>query len=292
MWDGYAVTSGAIYVDDSGNPGADSGSDFLHSSRKSWTAVIVPSVVAVNVKVAMDIFLGGVRQDFGADELHFTEIWSGRGPWKGRAVEKRAEMIDIMAGLMEGFSLPIVHQTVSEQTLDDHPDFRRSLDGERAGDWKLDDISHFGLLLLCSTVSKHVREMKAAGPREFDLPFPLYVDEGLMPAGCDRKLPNWSDVIEGPRACFRRSTDVPGIQLADFAAFVITRAQWAAVNRTPRPAFELAEEVILRAAAGLNILNLPMRRTTSDELGRDSYEGWLAEDRKAKGLPPRPPGGK
>lgn len=286
------MTSGAIYVDDSGNPGADSGSDFLPSSRKSWTAVIVPSVVADKVRVAMDIFLGGVQLDFGADELHFTESWSGRGLWKGVAVEKRAEMINIMARLMDGFSLPVVHQTVSEQTLDDHPDFRRSLVGERAGDWKLDDISHFGLLLLCSTVSKHVREMKAAGPREFNLPFPLFVDEGLMLAGGNRKLPNWADVIAGPKACFRRSTEVPGIQLADFAAIIITRVQWAAVKRTPQPAFEQAEEVILRAAAGLNILNLPMRRTTSDKFGRDSYENWLAEDRVAKGLPRRPPGRK
>ena len=128
----------------------------------------------------MDIFLAGVRQDFGADELHFTDIWSGEGPWKGIAVEKRAEMIGLMAELMTRFSLPVVHQTVSEQTLDDHPEFRRSLNGKRAGDWKLDDISHFGLLLLCSNVSKHVREMKSSGPGDFDLPFRLYVDEGLI----------------------------------------------------------------------------------------------------------------
>lgn len=61
-----ALTRGAIYVDDSGNPGLDSGSDFVPSSRKSWTAVIVPSVIAGTVKAAMDIFLTGVRNEFGA----------------------------------------------------------------------------------------------------------------------------------------------------------------------------------------------------------------------------------
>lgn len=283
------MTEGAIYVDDSGNPGAESGSDFLPSSRKSWTAVVVPSVIARTAQIAMEIFLEGVRNEFGAEELHFTEIYSGGGPWESVPVDRRAEMIATMAYLMERFGLPIVHQTVSDQTPLDHPDIWRSFQGRRVGDWNLKDISHVGLLFLCSQVSKHIRAMKDAGPREFELPFPLYVDEGIMPAGGVRKLPNWSDVIKGPRACFCRSTEMPGIQLADFASFIITRSQWVSVKRNPSPVFSRADGLILRAAAGLNILNLPMRWTTPSDLGRENFEDWLSTDRVAKGLPPRPP---
>ncbi|WP_245270331.1 DUF3800 domain-containing protein [Mesorhizobium ciceri] len=287
------MTGGAIYVDDSGNPGAESGSVFLPSSRKSWTAVVVPSVISRTVQTAMEIFfLAGVRDEFGAEELHFTEIYSGAGPWRSVNVDRRAKMIAIMANLMDRYGLPIVHQTVSEHTLLDHADFRRSLEGQRAGDWNLKDISHFGLLLLCSQVSKHIRTMKCDSPQDFELPFPLYVDEGIMSEGGERKLPKWSDVIKGPTVCFCRSTDVPGIQLADFASFIITRSQWIAVKRNPGPTFSRADELILRAAAGLNILNLPARWTTPGELGRENFEDWLSADRVAKALPPRPPGGK
>lgn len=283
------VLTGAIYVDDSGNPGVDSGSEFLPSSRKSWTAVIVPSAIAGIVQTAMNIVLAGVRDEFGVEELHFTNIYSGEGPWKLVTPHRRAEMISIMADLMDRLSLPVVHQTVSDFTLRDHPDFWRSLGGKRVDGWNLEDISHFGLLLLCSKVSKHIRTMKDNGPQDFELPLPLYVDEGLMSAGGKRKLPNWSDVIDGPTAYFRRSTDVPGIQLADFAAFIITRSQWIAVKRCSGEVLIRADELILRAAAGLNILNLPMRRTTPGELVRENYEDWLAADRVAKGLAPRPP---
>ncbi|WP_245273598.1 DUF3800 domain-containing protein [Mesorhizobium sp. WSM3224] len=286
------MIEGAIYVDDSGNPGVDSGSEFLPSSRKSWTAVIVPSAIAGVVQGAMDIFLTGVREEFGAEELHFTNIYSGEGPWKSVNPHRRAEMIGIMADLMDRLSLPIVHQTVSDFTLLDHPDLVRSLEGKRVGGWNLEDISHFGLLLLCSQVSMQIRTMKDDSPQAFELPLPLYVDEGVMTAGRDRKLPNWSDVIEGPQACFRRSADVPGIQLADFAAFILTRSQWIAVNRNPGPMFGRADELILRAAARLNILNLPMRWATPGELERGNYEDWLSADRVAKGLPPRPLDGK
>lgn len=224
--------------------------------------------------------------------MALTEIYSGEGLLKSVTVYRRAEMIGIMANLMSHFGLPIVHQTVSDHTLSDHPDLRRSLVGQRVSDWNLEDISHFGLLLLCSQVSKHIRAMKDDSPQDFDLSFPLYVDEGVMAAGGERKLPNWSDVIEGPKTCFRRSTDVPGIQLAAFAAFIITRSQWTAVRRKLGPVFGRADELILRAAAELNILNLPIRRTTSGELGRENYEDWLSADRVAKGLSPRPLGSK
>lgn len=284
-----ALMGGAIYVDDSGNPGVDSGSDFLPSSRKSWTAVIVPSSIAPSVKAAMDIFVAGVLQDYGAEELHFTDIWSGVGLWKKVGVDDRAKVMEIMADLMEAYSFPIIHQTVSEVTLDDHPEFRRSLEGARAGDWSLDRIDHFGFLALCSNVSRYVLEMKTKGPTDFDLPMPLFVDEGLLPAGRERPLPNWAAAIKGPKAFFRRSSDLAGLQLADFAAFIITRSQWEVVKRKPRPDFTRAEAVILRAASVLNILNLPARLTTSGELGRASYEDWMQEDREAKGLPSRPP---
>ena len=289
---GHALIGGAIYVDDSGNPGADSGSDFLPSSRKSWTAVIVPSVIASAVQTAMDIFLAGVRDEFGAEELHFTEIYSREGPWKSVTVDKRAEMIRIMANLMDRLGLPIVHQTVSNFTMLDHAHLWESFNGQRVGDWSLDDVPHFGLLMLCSQVSKHIRTMRNDSSKDFELPFPLYVDEGVMPAGGERKLPNWSDVIEGPKACFRKSTDVPGIQLADFAAFVITRSQWAIVKRKPGSVLSKADELIFHAATGLNILNLPICRTPPGELGRENYEDWLSADRVAKGLPPRPSSGK
>ncbi len=285
-----ARARGAIYVDDSGNPGVESGSEFLPSSRKSWTAVIVPSSIAPGVEDAMGIFLAGVLQDYGADELHFTDIWSGVGPWKEVKVDDRADVIKIMADMMGTFSLPIVHQTTSKDTLNDHPDFRRSLEGARAGDWRLDQLDQFGLLTLCSLVSRHLVQLEAGGPADLDLPLPLFVDEGVLPAGRDRSLPNWGGVIEGPSVRFRRSSDLPGLQLADFAAFIITRSQWEVVKRKPRPAFAKAEAAILRAASVLNVLNLPMRMVSSRELGRINYEHWMEDDRETKGLKRRPSG--
>lgn len=279
------ILTGAIYFDDSGNPGAQSGSDFLPSSRKAWTAVIVPSPVAEKVQEGMEIFLNGVRGEFGVDELHFTEIFSGKGLWKEVAVDERARIIEVMSRLIWTFYLPIVHQSVSEFTRADHPITARPF---RSGDWDTADLSHFGLLLLCSEVSKQLRELRNLGPDNFELPFALYADEGILPAGRDRALPNWADVIEGPHVRFRNSADIAGLQLADFAAFIINRSQWIAATREPGRPISMAEQVILDASANLNVLNFELQSIPIEDFGRAGYEDRLSADRLAKGLAPRP----
>jgi hypothetical protein len=132
------VMGGAIYADDSGNPGVESGSVFLPADRKSWTAVIVPTTIAGHVEQGMKIFIEGVQGEFGVDELHFTEIYSGTGAWKSASPQKRAEVIELMAGVMSKLGLPIVHQTVNDFTMLDHP--QKQFPG-RVGDWDLENLS-------------------------------------------------------------------------------------------------------------------------------------------------------
>ncbi|WP_312367026.1 DUF3800 domain-containing protein [Ensifer sp.] len=276
---------GAIYADDSGNPGADSGSVFLPGDRKSWTAVIVPTTIAEHVEQGMKIFIEGVHGEFGVDELHFTEIYSGTGAWSTVSPQRRAEVIDLMAHVMSKLALPIVHQTVNDFTMLDHP---QSQYPNRVGDWDLENLSQLALLMLCSGVTHHIRSMRDQGPEDFSLPFPLFVDEGIIPAGRERALPNWGDVIQGPRVSFRKSSELAGLQLADFAAFIISRSQWIAVKRSPGPISQ-ADQVILKAGAGLNILNLPFQKVTPETFGKEEYEAWQSASRISKGLAPQPP---
>lgn len=283
------MEAGAVYVDDSGNPGQETGSDFLPPSRKSWTGVIVPSVVAADVMTAMDMFLKGVRNDFGVKELHFTDVFSGKGQWKGVPVARRIEVFDLMSGLMGSFDLPVIHITTSEETLLDHAETWARLKLKEGEWWNLADISHLGFLRLCSVVARYLRRFCQDAPDEFSFPMPLFVDEGLMKAGGKAGLPNWGDVFRGPRAEFCRSSEVPGIQLADFAAFSLTRSQWITVkHETGRPVSD-SEREFLRTTSQLNVLNLAWIQVQDNEFGRERYEEILSADRIEKGLSPRHP---
>ena len=279
---------GAIYVDDSGNPGQDSGSEFLSPSRKSWTAVIVPAAVDADVSTAMDIFLGGVQSDFGARELHFTDIFSGKGVWKGVPLGRRIEIFDLMSTLMGNFGLPVIHVTTSNETLQDHPEIVAGLKPTDVGSWNLADIAHFGFLRLCSTAAQYLREFCQDAPQDFRFPMPLYVDEGLKKSGAETPLPNWGDVISGPKALFCSSSDIPGIQLADFAAFSLTRSQWIAAKHEAGQPMTDAQREFLKTTSRLNVLNMAFFQVPEHKFGKDLLEKNLSADRLEKGLSARP----
>lgn len=276
--------AGAIYVDDSGTPGTESGSIFLPSSRKSWTAVIVPDSVAEHLSTAMRIFLNGVREEFGATELHFMEIYGGRGIWKGVSIDRRITVFDSMKMIVDKLQLPIIHQTVSEETLADHPAVERA----EGSWWDPNDVGHFGFLFLCSQVAKHLREFAEESPKDFNLPMPLIVDAGIAKAGVDIGLPNWGDAIKGPIARFQDSKDVPGIQIADFVAFAISRTQWIMTQQKLGTPPRQGDIEFLKTTSQFNVLNLPLISMAPENLSKEAWEFVLSRDRQSKGLNPRP----
>ena len=185
------MTSGCIYIDDAGNPGTESGSEYLSSSRKSWTAVIVPTSIANAVQMSMELFLKGVKTEFDASELHFTDIYSGRGVWKEVSIDKRIELFDLMKNILESFSLPIVHQTVSEETFHDNKKIFANWVKSPTSRWDIHDVSHLGFLMLCSNLSRHIHNFQKKGSKDFNLPLHLIVDEGIAKAGTSLDLPSW-----------------------------------------------------------------------------------------------------
>ena len=282
------MPKGCIYVDDAGNPGAESGSDFLSSSRKSWTAVIVPAAVADAVDMGMGMFLEGVRGEFGASELHFTDIYSGRGIWKSVDITKRIEIFNLMKNLLESFALPIIHQTASEEMLREHESIFSRWVKAPGSPWDIKNVSHLGFLLLCSNLARDVTKMSKQGPKDFVLPMPLFVDEGVAKAGVSVELPNWGSVIEGQQASFRSSKEMPGIQIADYAAFVISRTQWVMAQQKIGVQVKRGDLEFLKLTSGLNIINLPKLPFWPNNISKESYESVLEADRRMKGLPSRP----
>lgn len=282
------MVRGGIYIDDSGNPGVESGSDFLSSTRKSWTAVIVPSSMEQEITDVIGVFLKGIHDDYGAKELHFTEIYSGRGIWKDVPLAKRIEIFDLMQLVLDKMALPIIHQTASEETFADLPEYWSKLRKNKDAWWNIKDVSHVGFLMLCSQLAKHLRQLHADGPQDFNLPMPLFVDEGLARAGANVDLPNWEDVIKGPIAQFCKSHEVPGIQLADFAAFAISRTQWVMVKQRLGVPVKEGDLKILETTSNLNVLNLPRMVMDKNNISKEAYEFGLMRDRQAKGLSNRP----
>lgn len=269
--------SGGIYVDDAGTPGVVSPSAFLHSDRKSWAAVIVPDSAAAQVGAALDIFLAGIGVDFSARELHFTDIYAGRSVFEGVAIDRRYELIDLMATIFEKFQLPIFFQTCSPQFLSE---IRQKFEfGSNVGFLDLKKHDHFSLLFLLFQVRRFMAEHR----QHFKRPLPVVIDEGLAKAGTVLDLPAWSDSIQGGRMEFQRSHESPFLQLADFAAFAVARTQWLAAKGNLKDRDLRFLRIV--SAERLCVTNLPLVKTSVEDLSAAKYDEMLRRDRRSKGLP-------
>ncbi|MXX87299.1 MAG: DUF3800 domain-containing protein [Acidobacteria bacterium] len=272
------------YIDDAGTPGTDSGSVFLDESRKSWCAVIIPERAARALAPAVDVFLRGVKQDYGADELHSADIYGGRDVWQDVSVANRMQVFDLMTGLFETFRLPVIFQTINEWTFADHPAFFAEVRAKRGQFWDVRNIAHFGLLVTCHHLATSFDHLKKEYPSDFPRPLPAYVDEGLAKPGAEVLLPNWERAIRDRRLTFRRSVDTPGLQLADFAAFSIARTQWIAARQREGTPIKPADEHIMAISGKFNHFNLDRVAIDPSNFSRETYELFLRRDRAAKGL--------
>jgi hypothetical protein len=276
-------TSAGIFIDDAGTPGATSRSALLHNDRKSWAAVIVPNQAASKLSTALSIFLDGIGTDHGAKELHFAEIYGGRGVFEDVPIDKRYELMDLMAAIFANFQLPIFFQTCSPGFLSELRPKIGALPKIRFLD--LEKHDHFALLLLLFQVRRFVTEHR----QHFTDPLPVVVDEGLAKAGTTLEIPLWEDVFQSGQIEFRKSHECAFLQLADFAAFSISRAQWLLAGGNLKPRDVRFLEIV--SARRLCIINLPSVEISPGSYTTAEYEKSLREDRLAKGLPDDPPSG-
>ena len=278
-----------FYIDDAGTPGAESKSPFLSESRKSWCAVIVPERAVDALGADVGLFLRGVKRDYGVDELHFADVYGGRRGWRAVPVAKRIEIFDLMTQAFVSFNLPVIFQTVSQSTYSDHAAFFSRVKAKSSEFWDVKSIPHFGLLLTCFQIAKYFDYLKKEYPSDFPRPLPAYVDEGLAKPGAEVTLPNWGHAIDGKKLMFQRSVDNPGLQLADFAAFSISRTQWIAARQLSGTPISVADQHIVSISGKLNLFNIDRVAIDPGNFSRKDYELVLRQDRAAKGLTENPP---
>jgi len=266
-----------VYIDDAGTPGQESKSKYLHTDRKSWAAVIVPPEIQDELRYKMNIFLDGVRADYGADELHFTEIYSGNGPYKKVSIQDRGELISMMATLFHSLSLPILFQSSSPELLDELRG-RYGISSGKIGWFSLRNHEHFSLLALCGRVANFIRDHQQSFPK----PIPVMIDEGLAKPGASIKLPAFDDVFHDAELRFRSTEECAYLQLADFAAFVIARTQWLMGKGELKERDHLFLESV--SADRLNVINLPTVAISLDGHTSEDYDALLRDDRLFKGF--------
>lgn len=202
-----------VFIDDSGSPGLNTPG--LHSQRKTWIALVVPPHLVADLMDQLPEALSLLRELGLKDpEFHFADIWAGKGEYRKLDLQGRLAIFRCMSEIFVTLQLKVFVQTLDPQNaaaLRDRADWLP----ESVGPLKLSNNEDLALFFLLYRVHEHLKGVNATAC--------VVVDEGRLKSG---SWINWSV----PTFCaggvlFASSRLVPLIQLADFAAYILNRAQ-------------------------------------------------------------------
>lgn len=208
-----------VFIDDTGSPGG-SGYKLLPPNRKTYVGlVILPSQVATTY-LSFASLLAELRQRFQISELHFTDIYGGKGEFKKVAWENRLLIISTMATAIGALKFKIFVQSLEPAQLPEWKEHLSLPDKLSIFNFnKTDDAALFFLLL---RIKMHLRNNQSSEPGTAH----VFVDEGWKKNGVGlQSAPIFGPEFDREKVCFASSKELVLLQLADFTAFVLNRMQ-------------------------------------------------------------------
>jgi hypothetical protein len=184
----------------------------------------------------------------------------------------------VVTNLCVLYDLPIFFQTLS-------PEFFAEISEKVAklGRFGGLDYSNYEDVALSMLVFQVIQFVESQ-PSDFPMPMRGWIDAGRMKAD-NRVVVASSDKLVGGELTFVDSRDSLFIQLADFAAFSIGKAQWLLATKSSAKDWELE---FISLISRLNTPNIAKVLVAKQTIGPDAFNTILELDRKNKGLGPMP----
>ena len=206
-----------VFIDDTGSPGLITPG--LHEQRKSWVAVLVPPHQIVEVMDQLPNALSFLKELGLKDpELHFTEIWGGRGEYSKLDLQQRLGVFRFMAYIFTTYRFPVLVQTFDPDNAADV--INRANWPDNFGPLKFSDHEDLALIFALLRVRLHLKSLEGGNATAC-----VVVDEGRLSNGKSIILSGLAPTFCAGAILFASSRLVHPIQLADFAAFVMNRWQ-------------------------------------------------------------------
>jgi len=211
----------AIYIDDTGSS-QQSKSKYDSGNWDSYVAVVLNEFqrasISETIKEIQDYFLS----DFGIQELHFTEIFSGKSKYRKFDITSRLKIFDVFADIYSDNNCPIFVQSLTDDDI-----LRNRMEhwrGRKKDGFDFSNNSHFCLWLLLVRLN-HDKTVK-----QFNLPFEIFVDSGKQKPKSFQNVSDVKDITEKAEIQYIDSKSDPLMQFVDFIAFTLNRCRWILMN--------------------------------------------------------------
>lgn len=210
----------SVYIDDTGPGGKSASPETLPADRQTHVAVVFPAVPGVVLMEQMPGVLAKLHEIAGTTEFHFTDIYNGKGGYRKLKPETRLCLFDLFAQIVVDHQLTFIVQSLdSRNSANIFDAFGKGFEQLKAA-FDVTEGKDLSLLLLLLQIRRHLdktmpKETRAA----------IFVDEGWKSNGVGVLLPTFEQHFLHSAVLSARSVDIPGLQFADFGAFVLNRSQ-------------------------------------------------------------------
>lgn len=283
LTDNEVLDSGlsCVVIDDTGTPGQESGSKYLHATRKTWVAVLLTPAQFSVASSELPRALQTLEKLCGGREFHMTDIYRGHKTFKGVSPEQRLGAIEFLAHIFYMYRYPIL-----VQTLDDIEarKFSDQIIDTKFGSLDLRNTGELALWMILHLIQDHLNDLTTI----VNPPAYIVIDEGKWKS--DRSISvhgMTSDptAFAGEKIYSISSHGFPCLQLADFAAYCINRQQWLMASEKKND-FDIAFLQII-SKAQLNTINIPDLTVDLDLWVPSDYDFLRGASDERKGMKSR-----
>lgn len=210
-----------LFVDDTGF-NKNKNSRNLNDEKISMVGCLVPAGEIEQLAGELNFQLSELKELYNADEYHFTDICNHKNQFEGIDGYDALSMIQLFAEIIKEYDIKIVTQTITGEILEKNNDLISEVD-KIAAKCGLSNTSEAqknesrALILNILNAKKYVESL--SGDNEIAA---VFCDEGLRKNNAETKIKLGGKDVE---IDFCSSKEFPYLQVADFAAWALTRSK-------------------------------------------------------------------
>jgi len=206
-----------IYIDDTSISGNPCEVYSVKTNYKSYIAIILEENDSVAVRKIMLGLAEFLKKQYGTDEFHFTDIYSGHGSYKTMKADEKIDIFSVFSELITHFNIQWTVQSMSneskEKLKNDFPKLQIDKDPTPPDEAEL--------ALLLKQLNKLIKSRIIPSNN-----IHIVCDNGIKKPGESLIFSDTKKIyVFSPTIHFEDSKKEPLLQLADFVAFCFLRNQ-------------------------------------------------------------------
>ena len=252
-----------LYVDDTGFNANQKNSSVLKQEHGSCAGVLVPKDIETDLILTMIGLNSFLNKCYGTSEFHFTDIYNRNGNFKSIKIDETLEILDMFADLFQRLDLKVFVHTNNASFEAEQQPLTSQLD-KTAKHFHLPEGAKSQELLLVYLKAKQDVEQTLCDGKITE----IISDEGLRKNNATEKIDE-DTVLQ-----FQSSKDCVLLQLADYAAWFVTRSKHILDKASTNKTLSEIDKSVLKIYSRLsdNYVNLSKHTVQLDNLENFDYD--------------------